>query len=103
MDILINHLSEGKYDPTWFEAAVTFMNKWRHILPLNMVHANVHQQKKLEKRGLNFMVMVAREYKIPMKYIWNTLFESKIYRLYGVYFYLRLLKRMVKLTIKKKH
>jgi GT2 family glycosyltransferase len=35
-DILIHHYSEGRFNRTWLESAISVSNKWKHILPLSV-------------------------------------------------------------------
>ncbi|MFA6085095.1 glycosyltransferase [Mucilaginibacter sp.] len=75
-DLLIEHLSEGRYDKEWLEENMNIFNKWNDVLPLNKQNLSPEEVFKAEKLSFKFFVNQLVEFKLPLSIALNMLSKN---------------------------
>lgn len=89
-DILLEHFSEGGYNPAWFYETLKLHDKWRSELPRCIVDISQSEKEKIEKRLFKRMLARLVDWKFEKKYILNLLKEYIKYSKTGFMSYLKL-------------
>jgi len=88
-EVLLNHLSEGKFNAEWVEDTLKLHEKWKEILPVNIAGYTFEQRRHVEKVSFRHFVMNLAKLKLPMRTAFNYLWNNKIYRELGLFWKLQ--------------
>jgi hypothetical protein len=81
-DILLTHLSEGRFDKAWLSETMKLHNKWSTILPVNRGRLEKKQSLQMEKVTFKYFIDQLVTFKLPLhnafRFLWNNSFFRKL-------------------------
>jgi glycosyltransferase involved in cell wall biosynthesis len=84
-EILLNHLSEGRYSREWMVDTLKLHEKWKAVLPVNAQNFTPEQCAYMEKITFKDFVKKLVQLKFPMHVANNMLRDNKIYREFHIF------------------
>jgi hypothetical protein len=75
-NLLIEHLSEGKYDKEWLEENMNIFNKWNGVLPLNKQSLTPQEVFLVEKLSFKYFVNQLVSFNLPLSIAINILWKN---------------------------
>jgi len=85
-DILLNHLSEGRYDKAWLQDNLKLHEKWNHHLPINITGFDIKQQQFIEKVTFKALVQQLKHFDMPLDEAKKVLWQKRFRKLYFALF-----------------
>ena len=81
-DVLLTHLSEGRFDKAWLAEVMKLHEKWGNTLPVNKGMLKPRQLLQIEKVTFKYFLDQLVEFKLPrstaFKMLWQSSFLTKI-------------------------
>jgi len=81
-EVLLTHLSEGRYDKSWLSDTIKLHKKWDATLPVDRGHLEKEQSSRIEKVTYKYFLDQLVIFKIPLhnafRLLWNNSFVKKI-------------------------
>jgi hypothetical protein len=87
-EILLNHLSEGKYSRDWLEDTLKLHEKWQDVLPLNIGNFSKKDCVHMEKVTFKDLVRKLIALKFPAS-VAHKVLQNKKYKKLGLYWKLK--------------
>lgn len=87
-EILLNHLSEGKYSRDWMEDTLRLHEKWQDVLPVNTGNFSLRDRKHMEKVTFKDLVGKLIAMKFPAA-VAHKVLENARYKELGLYWKLK--------------
>jgi len=85
-DILLNHLSEGRYDKLWLQDNLKLHEKWNNYLPINITGLDFKKQQFIEKVTFKVLTQQLKEFGMPKTLAYTILWQKRFRKLYFALF-----------------
>ena len=87
-DLLLKHLSEGRFDAQWIAAARQVTDKWQSVLPLYSENFSFREIKFLQRKALKQLIFASVNSHVPSRVIYKDLFRYSSFKYFssGLFF-----------------
>lgn len=89
-NVLLTHLSEGRFDKAWMCEVMKLHKKWDTKLPVNKGMLEKKQFLQIEKVTFKYYLEQLVEFKFPLSTALKTLWQSSFFRKINLLFFIKL-------------